>query len=116
MPGIPYVNKVVISGVTKIDLTSDTVTAASLRRGATAHNMSGAPITGTLDVPVVQASKSYTTNLNGSYTINPDSGKDGMAAVNLTVDTDCVTEVSSIPSTKTKSILKMDGAYYLWED
>ena len=42
-----YVNKVIVNGVTKIDLTGDTVTAATLIKGATAHDKSGAPITGT---------------------------------------------------------------------
>lgn len=42
----PYVNKVVVGGVTKIDLTSDTVTADKLLSTYTAHDKSGAPITG----------------------------------------------------------------------
>lgn len=42
-----YVNKVVINGVTKIDLTGDTVTPAKLLDGYTAHDKSGAAITGT---------------------------------------------------------------------
>lgn len=42
-----YVNKIVINGTTKIDLTADTITAASLASGVTAHDASGAPITGT---------------------------------------------------------------------
>lgn len=42
-----YVNKVVIGGVTKIDLTADTVTANKILSGFTAHDKSGAPITGT---------------------------------------------------------------------
>lgn len=43
-----YVSKVVLSnGTTLIDLTSDTITAASLLSGATAHDKSGATITGT---------------------------------------------------------------------
>lgn len=41
-----YVNKVVINGQTKIDLTGDTVAAAKLLSGITAHDKSGAPITG----------------------------------------------------------------------
>ena len=40
-------NKVIISKQTIIDLTADTVTAAALRKGATAHDKSGAQITGT---------------------------------------------------------------------
>lgn len=42
-----YVNKVVLGGVTKLDLTGDTVTADKLDKGITAHDKSGAPITGT---------------------------------------------------------------------
>ena len=41
-----YVNKVVINGTTKIDLTGDTVTADKILSGYTAHDKSGAPITG----------------------------------------------------------------------
>jgi len=41
-----YVNKVIVNGVTKIDLTGDTVSASSLLRGVTAHDKSGSPITG----------------------------------------------------------------------
>ncbi len=42
-----YVNKVIYDGDTLIDLTGDTVTAATLLSGATAHDKSGAVITGT---------------------------------------------------------------------
>lgn len=43
-----YVSKVVLSnGTTLIDLTADTVTASDLLTGVTAHDMSGASITGT---------------------------------------------------------------------
>lgn len=43
-----YVNKVVSNGVTKIDLTGDTVSAENLLSGITAHDRSGATITGTM--------------------------------------------------------------------
>lgn len=42
-----YINKVIFGGSTLIDLTGDTVDAAHLLSGATAHDKSGAPITGT---------------------------------------------------------------------
>lgn len=42
-----YINKVVIGGEAKLDLTGDTVTPATLAKGATAHDKSGAPIVGT---------------------------------------------------------------------
>lgn len=42
-----YVNKVVYGGETLIDLTADTITADKLAYGVTAHDKSGATITGT---------------------------------------------------------------------
>lgn len=42
-----YKNKVVYGGNVLIDLTNDTVTAGSLAQGYTAHDKSGALITGT---------------------------------------------------------------------
>lgn len=42
-----YINKLVVGNETKFDLTSDTVTAEKLLSGFTAHDKSGAPITGT---------------------------------------------------------------------
>lgn len=44
-----YVNKVVLGSSTLIDLTTDTVTPESLLQGYTAHDKSGALITGTAD-------------------------------------------------------------------
>lgn len=43
------VNKVVYSGETLVDLTSDTVTPETLAKGVTAHDKSGAIITGTME-------------------------------------------------------------------
>lgn len=42
-----YKNKIIFGGETLIDLTSDTVDASHLSYGYTAHDKSGAPITGT---------------------------------------------------------------------
>ena len=41
-----FVNKVVIGSTVMTDLTGDTVTPEALREGVTAHDCSGAPITG----------------------------------------------------------------------
>lgn len=41
-------NKVVINGTTYIDLSADTVTAASMRSGITAHDANGASVTGAI--------------------------------------------------------------------
>lgn len=42
-----YINKVIYGGKVKMDLTSDTIVASALLTGYTAHDKSGAPITGT---------------------------------------------------------------------
>ena len=42
-----YANKFVYHGVTKFDLTGDTIEPSDLKAGVTAHDKSGAPITGT---------------------------------------------------------------------
>lgn len=42
------VNKIIINGAVKIDLSGDTVTSELLADGATAHDKSGQPITGAL--------------------------------------------------------------------
>lgn len=42
-----YVNKVVVNGVTKIDLTGDTAVANKVLSGYTFHDKTGAPVTGT---------------------------------------------------------------------
>lgn len=42
-----YINKLVVGNETKFDLTADTVTAEKLLQNTTAHDKSGAPITGT---------------------------------------------------------------------
>lgn len=43
-------NKIVYAGRTLVDLTSDTVTPARLAKGATAHDKTGALITGTASI------------------------------------------------------------------
>lgn len=44
-------NQVIVNGKTILDLRSDTVTPKTLQKGITAHDKSGAKITGTLTVP-----------------------------------------------------------------
>ena len=51
MASNPYVNKVVYNGSTLVDLTEDTVSPDTLINGYTAHNKSGAPITGNAVIP-----------------------------------------------------------------
>lgn len=76
------VNKVEINGVVKLDLTADTVTAAKLAHGETAHDASGKLITGTMTVPqlqiVVTASAGATiTATKGSKTVSGTADASG---------------------------------------
>lgn len=45
-------NKIIYGGKVLLDLTGDTVTASDLKAGITAHDKSGAVITGSFDVDV----------------------------------------------------------------
>lgn len=61
-----HVNKVQFGSNVLIDLTSDTVDAAHLATGYTAHSASGAPITGTLSIVTYYTSSSNPTSSQGS--------------------------------------------------
>ena len=73
-------SKIVYGGETLIDLTADTVTEATLLKGATAHNKAGEKITGTKEF------KTQTKTIQSSrvdQSVTPDSNYDGLSKVTV---------------------------------
>lgn len=68
-----YVNHVVINGVTKVDLRSDTVTADKLAQGYTAHDASGQAIVGTMTGGGTEAG-TVTQDAQGYLVLDDQSG------------------------------------------
>ena len=68
----PYINKVVYGSDTLIDLTSDTVTPSTLMQGYTAHDASGAIITGTATVG--GGTGGVTQDANGYLVLDEEGG------------------------------------------
>lgn len=60
------ISKVTVNGTTNMDVTSDTVDAAHLLSGYTAHDASGTQITGTLTFVTYHTSTSTPTSSDGS--------------------------------------------------
>lgn len=80
------VNKVEINGEVKLDLTADTITAAKLAQGETAHDASGQRITGTMSVVQLQlivtvSAGATVTATNGSKTITGTSDSTGVCTL-----------------------------------
>lgn len=68
-------NQVIVNGETILDLRSDTVTPETLQKGYTAHDKSGAQITGTLEVPATEEQTVELSMPSGNQVIQPTSGK-----------------------------------------
>ena len=73
-----YKNKVVYNGTTLIDLTADTVTASTLMQGYTAHDKSGALITGT-----ASATGGVTQDQDGYLVLDDEGGGGGGGSTGL---------------------------------
>ena len=61
-----FINKVIVDGVTKVDLTQDTVAPGTLMKGVTAHAASGASITGTADPEIAACASGTSLTLTDS--------------------------------------------------
>lgn len=69
------VSKCSYYGKVLLDLTGDTVTESTLKKGATAHDATGTKITGTLTIPESQTKTMDLDMASGDQVVKPDSGK-----------------------------------------
>lgn len=109
-------NKVSINGKTIIDLTQDTVTPATLAKGSTAHDKSGAPIVGTMEA---SAGGDYniaaTTNADGTQNLAitdaAGGGSGGRPPVSLTITVD----PTNAPEGWSVDVLGPFGSFYTFD-
>lgn len=69
------VSKCSYYGKVLLDLTGDTITESTLKKGATAHDATGTKITGTLTIPESQTKTMDLNMASGDQVVKPDSGK-----------------------------------------
>lgn len=91
-----YVNKVIVGGETKLDLTGDTVTAEKLFKGVTARAADGQQIVGTAEQSTVNLTQYAATLLasawtnDGNYSHQTVTVAGLKAAYAISPDVDCV--------------------------
>lgn len=98
------INKVIYGSTTLIDLTGDTVSASHLETGYTAHDASGALITGTLNPSSGggSAQSKTVTPYTTSQVVRPDTGYDYLSQV--TVEAIAYTETANAAGGMTATI------------
>ncbi len=83
------VNQVIVNGETILDLTEDTITANDLVEGVTAHDKSGAPITGNLsEIETFKSNPTITFEASGAFSF---------FRCYPAVTTDCIMRTTSKP-------------------
>ena len=110
------ISKIILNGVTQMDVTQDTVASSNLLSGYTATKNDGTKVSGSYvpsSAPTLQTkSVSYTPSETAQGgTVTPDSGYDGLDKVNITVNAIQTETKSATPSETAQTITPSSGKY-----
>ena len=110
------ISKIILNGVTQMDVTQDTVASSNLLSGYTATKNDGTKVSGSYvppSAPTLQSkTKTYTpTTSQQTETITADSGYDGLEEVDITVNAIQTETKSAIPSESAQTITPSSGKY-----
>lgn len=100
------INKIQYGNTTLIDLTADTVTADKLMQGYTAHDRTGAVITGT----ATGGGGSVTQDQDGFIVLPPDGGGSSSSNVTLIASTELEVSTSSTSQTSLGNVTGTENA------
>lgn len=101
----------IIRHINGVSLESDTVSAAVLLSGYTAHDAEGSAIVGTYVAPTPAVLGSKTINANGIYSASSDS-LDGYSQVTVSVPSMSLQSKSATP-TESQQVIEPDSGYAL---
>lgn len=109
------ISKIILNGVTQMDVTQDTVASSNLLSGYTATKNDGTKVSGAYvpsSAPALQTkSVSYTpTESSQSQTVTADSGYDGLDEVNVSVGAISSTYIGSGITQRSSTDLAVSGA------